>query len=166
MPIRHYIVTKKGLRRLRLDVFNKRATLPQFAGTRQKVIQVQYERRGDRLLLKASGDYYSFDKNGCFVVPPEEKQKIAEEVFWLPDAIRGERTNSPKITNMELHRRLRRLKSERTWDLSEEDRRAIEIDLLGSSRPAGSRAIPFLEFLTPQHSGGAELSLLDDREGV
>jgi hypothetical protein len=145
MRVRFYIVSKKGLRRLRLNVFNKKVPLPQFAGTRQKVIAVQYERRADRLLLSASGSYYSFDKNGCFVVPPEELQDMAECTFWLPDAIRREQANSPKVTNLELHRRFRRLKGEQMWAVSEEYRRAIKMDLLGSARPTGSRAIPLLE---------------------
>jgi hypothetical protein len=142
--IRHYIVTEKGLRRLNLNVINRKAALPQFAGTRQKVVEVRYEWRGNRLFLKAIGSRFTFDTSGLFGVPREDL-KLIPELMSTDEAIRRERTNNPKVANMELHRRSRRLKSEEWWDVPEEDRRAIAADLLGPARPAGTRAIPFLK---------------------
>jgi hypothetical protein len=65
MAQRLYISTNQGLRRVATKlIMDEQGVLPQFAGTRQKIVEVITERRNGEHFFRASGTYAEFDRDG------------------------------------------------------------------------------------------------------
>jgi hypothetical protein len=65
MGQRLYISTNQGLRRVATKlIMDEQGVLPQFAGTRQKIVEVITERRNGEHFFRASGTYAEFDRDG------------------------------------------------------------------------------------------------------
>jgi hypothetical protein len=143
MRLRSYIAMDEGLRRVPMNVIEGRVAVPRLADTRQNAIQALYEWRAGRLFLAARGNYLNFDERGIAHVTPEELVNAAELVA-VTGAIEGERLSGSNITNVDLHRRVRQLKNEGQWKLSDAEREAVTVDLLGAARPSGTLPIPLL----------------------
>jgi hypothetical protein len=140
VSLRFYIVDDEGLKRLSLKVMNRREPLPQFANRRMKEIDAHYEREDGGLRFEALGHYVHFDKDGFMYVPDEQMERVADQL-WVHDQIAQERLETPRVTDIDLHRRVKRLKGER-WTPSETEKAAIAADLLGAARPTGTSSIP------------------------
>jgi hypothetical protein len=154
MRLRSYIAMDEGLRRLPMNVIEGRVAVPQLAGTRQKTIQALYEWRAGHLFLAVRGNYLNFDEMGITHVKPEELAKAAELVA-VTGAIESERLSGSNITNVDLHRRVRQLKNEGRWKLSDAEQEAVTVDLLGAARPSGTLPIPLLKS-TPRRGSHTE----------
>jgi hypothetical protein len=144
MGLRYYIVGDEGLKRVSRKVISEQEPLPQFARSRMKVIQTYYERKGDRLLFDIRGTYIHFDKDGIVYVPDASMHNVAE-LIWVDREIERERLKTPKVANADLHRRIKKLKSESQWKPSKAEADAIAADLLGSARPPGTSSIPLMK---------------------
>jgi hypothetical protein len=144
MKFRFYVVTDEGLRRVPLKVLEERLAAPQLTAARQKAIEVLYEWRADRLYLKASGQYLSFDDRGVIYVPTDDL-RTAMEVVSTANEIARERLRNSKVASLDLRRRDKGLTSELGWPVSQAELRQIEADLMGSDRPVGTSAIPVLK---------------------
>jgi hypothetical protein len=140
VSLRFYIVDGEGLKRLSFKVMNRREPLPQFANRRMKAIETHYEREGGDVRFEALGHYIHFDKDGIFYVSDEQMANTAEHM-WIDGQIAQEQLETPGVTNIDLHRRVKRLKGER-WTPSEAEKAAIAADLLGAARPTGTSSIP------------------------
>jgi hypothetical protein len=67
MGLRLYISTNQGLRRVATKVImEEQGVLPQFAGSRQKMVEVITERRNGELFFRASGTYADSIGMGAF----------------------------------------------------------------------------------------------------
>jgi hypothetical protein len=122
----------------------EQGVLPQFAGTRQKMVQVITVRRNGKLLFRASGTYAEFDQDGRFYVSNSSMLK-AFQLVETHEAIEKERLKNPDVRDLGLRRRWKGLKDKTSWEISAEEREAIVADLLGSERPKGTKAIPLLK---------------------
>src|SRR5260370_34215928 len=98
--------------------------------------QTYYERKGDRLLFDIRGTYIHFDKNGIVYVPDASMHNVAE-LIWVDGEIERERLKTPKVANADLHRRIKKLKSESQWKPSKVEPDAIAADRLGSAPRPG-----------------------------
>ena len=123
---------------------NRKALLPQYAGTQQKTIQATYEWRGGHLFLEVRGSYTNFDEDGLEYVA-EKQLSDAANLFSVSEQIELQRSTIPQIADASLYRRVKELKARNRWKPSNANFDAITADLLGASRPAGSRAIPVLK---------------------
>jgi hypothetical protein len=144
MLIRFYVATEEELRRLPHNALEERVSYPQFAGTRQKAIQATYEWRSSQLYLAIRGHYLNFDDHGTITVPASEL-RAAWEVVHVAGAIELQRANDPTVVRADHYRRIKELKGEREWKPSEDALEVITIDLLGPSRPKGTKAVPILK---------------------
>jgi hypothetical protein len=140
VSLRFYIVDDEGLKRLSLKVMNRREPLPQFANSRMKAIEAHYEREDGSVRFEALGHYIHFDNDGILYVPNEQLANAATQL-WIHGQIAQERLETPTVTNIDLHRRVKRLKGER-WTPSEVEKATIAADLLGAARPTGTSSIP------------------------
>jgi hypothetical protein len=147
MGLRFYACMEEGLKRIPLKVLDKRALLPQFAGTCQKIVQVITERRNGSLRFRADGSYLDFDDLGQLMITNESMGKSFEFV-QIAEAIERE---GSKVADIGLRRERKTLEQELKWELSAEQKKAIAADLLGSDRPAGTASIPLLRAI-PQAS--------------
>jgi hypothetical protein len=143
MGFRFYVCTDEGLRRISREVFEERASLPQFANTRQKTVEAVTQRRDGRLFARTYGTYSEFDADGCLCVPLKTMLN-AYQLVEAHQAIEKERLEQPKVAEIGLRRRHNQLQSSMQWTLSAAEREAIDADLLGSDRPRGTRPIPLL----------------------
>jgi hypothetical protein len=141
MGLRFYIVGDDGLRRVSLDAMDGKQRLPQFANKRVKAIQAHYQGQGADVRFDTVACYIHFDHDGIVYVP-EADLRHAGELTWVAGEIERERQKTPDVTNFDLHRRVRSLKSESQWEPSEAENAAIAADLLGPARPPGTSAIP------------------------
>lgn len=73
MQVRHYILSNDGRiaefsTEEAFKVANRLSTLPEFADTRQRYVQVQFEEpaeaQGDQLRVRIAGAFVSFDQQG------------------------------------------------------------------------------------------------------
>ena len=140
MSLRFYVVDDEVLKRVSIKVMDRRAPLPQFANSRMKAIQADYMREGDDVRFEAVGHYIHFDENGIVYLPEEQLANASAEL-WVHHQIAQERRETPGVTNIDLHRRVRQLKGER-WMPSGAEKAAIAADLLGAARPTGTSSIP------------------------
>jgi hypothetical protein len=76
---------------------------------------------------------------------PDDETHNAAQLMWVGGEIELERLQTPKVTNVDLHRRVKQLKSGRYWKPSEAETDAIAADLLGSARPPGTSSIPLVK---------------------
>jgi len=149
LGIRFYISTNEGLRRVATKaLIEKEGVFPQFAGTRQKMVEVITQRRDGDLLFRASGVYADFDQDGRFYVSMSS-MVTASRMVEAHGAIEKERLKSPDVRDLGLRRNWKDLKDKTRWEISAEEREAIAADLLGSDRPRGTRAIPLLKVEYP-----------------
>jgi hypothetical protein len=138
--LRYYIVDGEGLKRVSLKTIEGKDSLPQFANSRMKAIAAYYQETGDKLRFTADGHYIHFDKDGILYVPDEEMANAAAHL-WIHGEIEQERRETPKVTNIALHRRVKQMKGEQ-WTPSQAEKEAIAADLMGSARPPGTSRIP------------------------
>jgi hypothetical protein len=144
MRVRFYVATDAGLRRLPRDALQERVSYPQFAATRQKTIQATYEWRAGQLYLAIRGQYLDFDDHGAITVPASELRAVSEFVH-VSGEIELQRANDPTVVRADHYRRIKELKGELAWKPSDDDLEAITSDLLGPSRPKGTKAVPILK---------------------
>jgi hypothetical protein len=154
MGLRFYIVSDDGLKRVSLKVIDGREPLPQFANRRMKAIQAHYQGEDDDLRFDVLGHYIHFDKDGIAYVP-DAVMHDAAELMWTGGEIDRERLETPKVTNFDLRHRVKSLKSENPWTLSEAETSAIAADLLGSTPPPGTTSIPLA---TPRKTSSPKTS--------
>jgi hypothetical protein len=162
MGLRFYIISDDGLRRVSLDVMDGKQRLPQFANKRMKAIQAHYQGQGADVRFDTVACYIHFDQDGIVYVP-EADLHHAGELTWVAGEIERERQKTPDVTNFDLHRRVRTLKSESQWGLSEAENAAIAADLLGPARPTGTSPIPMAtprKTSSPKASTGQNLYLI------
>ena len=149
MGLRFYISTNQGLRRVATKaIMEEQGVLPQFAGTRQKMVEVITDRRNGQLFFRASGTYVEFDRDGRVCVSRSHLLN-AFQLVNAYEAIEGERLKNPNVLNIGLRRKHKELKDRMQWEISGEEREAIIVDLLGKDRPKGTTAIPLLKVEYP-----------------
>ena len=149
MGLRFYISTNQGLRRVAAKVImEEQGVVRQFAGTRQKMVQVITDRRNGQLFFRASGTYVEFDRDGRVCVSTSHLLN-AFQLVNAYEAIEGERLKNPNVLNIGLRRKHKELKDRMRWEISGEEREAIIVDLLGKDRPKGTTAIPLLKVEYP-----------------
>jgi hypothetical protein len=112
--IRYYIWASDGPwrlpSRLHYDLMDRKVALPQYAGTKQKVLEVLARRIGvDTYSLRGQGTIFVFDKNGYLRRTP------AEEVMgFIVERVRQKLEHS-NVVNIEPRLRERRFKKEYSW---------------------------------------------------
>ncbi len=135
---RFYLKVDEGLRRLPKTVRDSKHALPQFAGTKQKMIVAYYDR--SRLVLK--GSYIRFDSKGYW-----ESEQSGEAVVDLQNAVDGfERARRMKVPDLTMARKAKALAAQHLWKVSDADCDAILADLATGTR---HKAIPILRPLRP-----------------
>jgi hypothetical protein len=149
MGLRYYISTNQGLRRVATKVIlEEHGTVPQFAGTRQKIVEVVTERRSGELYFRATGSFAEFDEEGRFYIS-KSRMLSAHKLVQAYEAIEKERRNNPGFVDIGLRRKRKELRNKTQWEISAEEREAIVADLLGPDRPTGTAAIPLLKVEYP-----------------
>jgi hypothetical protein len=149
MGARHYIATNEGLRRVANKVIMEdQGALPQFAGTRQKVVYVHTVQREGKLLFRAMGQYAEFDQDGRFYLSLATLLRVDRQVEAYV-AIEKERLENGIVRDISLRQKFRKLKDSAAWEISAEEQEAIVMDLLGPDRPKGTKAIPLLKVKYP-----------------
>jgi hypothetical protein len=151
--VRFYLISSEGRFRIPLRVYEKSTPVPQYAGTRQKEVQVTYEWRGDHLFLAARGFYADFDERGVFFVPDKATQQASQLVHFSTQ-IEQARREDPTVANADHYRRIKEIRAENQWQPSQEDLEAITADLMGRSRSPNSKAIPILTTVGAKRTNG------------
>lgn len=144
LSIRYYFWTDDGpwriSERLHSEIVSGKVELTRYAGTRQKVVEVQIRRVSSRpIFVRARGIYYKFDSQGHLNLP-----ELAEAVGL---ALEGSR---PKRVDLNLFDigpavRHRRWLEAQTWQVSSTILRKITADLQPRSRSLDEQRIPFLK---------------------
>jgi hypothetical protein len=112
--IRYYIWASDGPwrlpSRLHYDLMDRKVALPQYAGTKQKVLEVLARRIGvDTYSLRGQGTIFVFDKNGYW------KRTPAEEVMGLIVERARQKLREDNVESIEPRLRERRFKKEYSW---------------------------------------------------
>ena len=112
--IRYYIWASDGPwrlpSRLHYDLMDRKVALPQYAGTKQKVLEVFARRIGvDAYSLQGRGTIFTFDENGYL------KRIPAEEVMGIIVERARQQLRGGNVVSIEPTLRERRLKKEHHW---------------------------------------------------
>jgi hypothetical protein len=112
--VRYYLWTADGPWRLpsqlHYDLMDRKVALPQYAGTKQKVLEVFARRIGvDTYSLQGRGTIFTFDENGYL------KRIPAEEVIGLNVERARQALRADNVLSIEPTLRERRLKKEHQW---------------------------------------------------
>jgi hypothetical protein len=112
--VRYYLWATDGPWRLpsqlHYDLMDRKVALPQYAGTKQKVLEVLARRVGaDTYSLRGQGTIFLFDKNGFL------KRTPAEEVIgFIVERVR-QKPEHGNVVNIGPRLRERRFKKEYSW---------------------------------------------------
>jgi hypothetical protein len=114
--------------------------LPQYAGTKQKVLEV-FARwiTSDTYSLKGRGSIFSFDEKGYL-----EQSPGAELVGWIVERAQQKLTGG-NVVNIEPTLRERRYKREHLWKPTASMPRLIEADFQKVSQATGVRRVRVLK---------------------
>jgi hypothetical protein len=112
--VRYYLWAADGPWRLpsqlHYGLIDRKVALPQYAGTKQKVLEVFARRIGvDTYSLRARGTIFTFDENGYL------KRKPAEEAMGLIVERARQKLRDDNVVSIEPTLRERRLKKEHHW---------------------------------------------------
>jgi hypothetical protein len=112
--VRYYLWAAAGPWRLpnqlHQDLIDRKVALPQFAGTKQKVLEVFARRLGvDTYSLRGQGTFFVFDENGYL------KRMPAEEVMGFIVERARQKLRDGNVVSIEPTLRERRLKKEHHW---------------------------------------------------
>ena len=112
--IRYYLWADDGPwrlpNRLHYDLMDRKVALPQYAGTKQKVLEVFARRTGgDTYSLQGQGTVFTFEKNGYL------KRAPAEEVMGFVVERAREKLTGGNVVSIESALRERRFKNEHQW---------------------------------------------------
>lgn len=144
ISIRYYLWADDGpwriAHQLHSDLVSDKIALRQYAGTKQKIVEVSIRKvRGRPVIVEARGSFYFFDARGCLDVSSQ-----AEAV-----AIAVDRAKAPavqdKVFDIGPAVRHRRWIKEHIWKPSAFVLQEISADLEGPSRSRTSRNIRLLK---------------------
>jgi hypothetical protein len=140
ITIRYYLWADDGPWRLThhlmQDVVSKKIALPQYAGTKQRIVEAFICKVGGHsVLIEARGSFCFFDARGHFDVSSK-----AEAVAIVLDSAKARATRG-NVLDIGPALRDRRWKDENIWKPSASILREISADLEGILRPPTSRSI-------------------------
>jgi hypothetical protein len=142
--IRIYVKIDDRLYRLPGEAYAKRRPIASLAGKRVQTIQVLHVNEGGRLAFNVQGLYFRFNDQGYFEISNDELREAMEAVELKSD-INEQRRKQPVIAIADQYRRAQQYDRETKWEPSRPEIDEIRSDLLGSKRPAGTKAIPLLK---------------------
>ena len=140
ISIRYYLWADDGPwrlpARLHQDLIARTVALPQYAGTKQKIVEVFIGKVGGRpVIVEARGSFYSFNARGCL-----DASSVSEAVSIAIDGAKA-RAAQGNVFDIGPALRHRRWNDEHIWKPSTSVLLEIDADLEGSSRPRTSRGI-------------------------
>ena len=144
ITIRYYLWADDGPWRLPVqlhqDLIAKKVALPQYAGTKQKILEVfaRWITR-DTYSLKGRGSIDTFDADGFM-----ERDRAEELVGWVVERAQQKLTGG-NVVNIEPTLRERRYKREHLWKPTASMLRLIEADFQKVSRATGVRRVRVLK---------------------
>ena len=114
LVVRYYLWADDGPwrlpNRLHQDLIARKVTLQQYAGTKQKVLEIFARQIGEGTYsLRGQGTLFTFDENGYL------KQIPAQEVMGIIVERARQKTNEGNVVSIEPSLRERRLKKEHHW---------------------------------------------------
>jgi len=126
--------------RLHQDLIARKVALPQYAGTKQKVLEVfaRWITR-DTFSLKGQGTIFSFDENGYL-----ERDRAEELVGWVVERAQ-QKLAGGNVLNIEPTLSERRYKREHLWKPTASMLRLIEADFQKRPRATGVRRVRVLK---------------------
>lgn len=142
--VRYYLWADDGPWRLpvglRQDLVERKVALPQYAGTKQKILEVfaRWITR-DTFSLKGRGSICAFGADGFW-----ERDRAAELVGWFVERAQQKRIGG-NVVNIEPTLRERRYKREHLWKPTVLMLRYIERDFQKASRASGIRRVRVLK---------------------
>src|SRR5438046_9850433 len=138
--LRFYVWPEQGEpQRLPHAAFNHRGRkrFPQFANTRQRVVQVIFEDAGPKVRFSVIAHYLAFDGDG-FAAPDVRGAMNAVSAHY--ELEQAKRDIVPQLTVVrEAQHQLNQLNAARQWVLSEADVDKIKLDLMGKQRISGAK---------------------------
>jgi hypothetical protein len=144
ITIRYYLWADDGPWRLPVqlhqDLFDRKVALPQYAGTKQKILEV-FARwiTSDTYSLKGRGSIDTFDADGFM-----ERDRAEELVGWVVERAQQKLTGG-NVVNIEPTLRERRYKREHLWKPTASMLRLIEADFQKRPRATGVRRVRVLK---------------------
>ena len=144
ISIRYYLWADDGPWRLPVrlhqDLIAKKVALPQYAGTKQKVLEVfaRWITR-ETYSLKGRGNIDTFDADGFM-----ERDRAEELVGWVVERAQQKLTGG-NVVSIEPTLRERRYKREHLWKPTASMLRLIEADFQKVSRATGVRRVRVLK---------------------
>ena len=144
LVVRYYLWADDGPWRLPVqlhqDLFDRKVALPQYAGSKLKVLEV-FARwiTSDTYSLKGRGSIFSFDEKGYL-----EQSPGAELVGWIVERAQQKLTGG-NVVNIEPTLRERRYKREHLWKPTASMPRLIEADFQKVSQATGVRRVRVLK---------------------
>jgi hypothetical protein len=144
ITIRYYLWADDGPWRLTVqlhqDLIARKVALPQYAGTKQKVLEVfaRWITR-DTYSLKGRGSIDTFDADGFM-----ERDRAEELVGWVVERAQQKLTGG-NVVNIEPTLRERRYKREHLWKPTASMLRLIEADFQKRPRATGVRRVRVLK---------------------
>lgn len=144
ISIRYYLWADDGpwrlTHRLMQDFLSDKIALRQYAGTKQKIVEVFVRKVGGRpVIIEARGSFCFFDARGRIDV-----SSSAEAVAIVVDVAKA-RAVQGNVLNIGPTLRHRRWTDENVWKPSASMLQEIGADLAGRSRPPTSRSIRLLK---------------------
>jgi hypothetical protein len=144
ITIRYYLWADDGPWRITVqlhqDLFDRKVALPQYAGTKQKVLEVFVRWiTSDAFSLKGRGGIYTFDADGFM-----ERDRAEELVGWVVKRAQQKVTGG-NVVNIEPTLSERRYKREHLWKPTVSMLRLIEPDFQKVSRANGIRRVRVLK---------------------
>jgi hypothetical protein len=126
--------------RLHQDLIGRKVALPQYGGTKQKILEV-FARwiTSDAFSLKGRGDICTFDADGFM-----ERDRAEELVGWVVERAQQKLT-SGNVVNIEPALSERRYKREHLWKPTASMLRLIETDFQKRPRATGVRRVRVLK---------------------
>ena len=144
ISIRYYLWVDDGPWRLPVqlhqDLFDRKVALPQYAGTKQKILEV-FARwiTSDAFSLKGRGGICTFDADGFM-----ERDRAEELMGWVVKRAQQKVTGG-NVVNIEPTLSERRYKREHLWKPTVSMLRLIEPDFQKASRATGVRRVRVLK---------------------
>ena len=144
ISIRYYLWADDGPwrlpSRLHQDLIARKVALPQYAGTKQKILEV-FARwiTSDAFSLKGRGGICTFDADGFM-----ERDRAEELVGWVVERAQQKLTGG-NVVNIEPTLRERRYKRDHLWKPTASMLRLIEADFQKVSRATGARRVRVLK---------------------
>ena len=144
ITIRYYLWADDGPWRITVqlhqDLFDRKVALPQYAGTKQKILEVfaRWITR-DTYSLKGRGSIDTFDADGFM-----ERDRAEELVGWVVKRAQQKVTGG-NVVNIEPTLSERRYKREHLWKPTVSMLRLIEPDFQKISRATGVRRVRVLK---------------------